>query len=352
MRPSTDIALACLAVLALSLAAAWLLGRVRRVPARVRLPLRGLLWAAAFGAGAWALLLLGVPLIYDRSPHVHRVAQGVVYRFQHRAHPRPHPVHLLEIALDTPGLRFAFTRPQRSEARPRRSYAAARTSDFLAGQDPACVAAINASFFFPFHSSAPWDYYPHAGDGVDALGRYGAGASVRGKAWRDAPVSFDRGRVQFGVRQLDGDGMLEGRHWLVRDGQPAALPDDRPYSRMALGLRGRTLLAVAVDGKLDRLAEGLTLRELSALMIELGARQAIELDGGGSVTMAARAEGQSPRVLNLVAHTRIPFRERPVATHLGICFDRARASRPPRARPAQRAKVAQSTAGLATAPYR
>jgi exopolysaccharide biosynthesis protein len=56
------------------------------------------------------------------------------------------------------------------------------------------------------------------------------------------------------------------------------------YPRAALGLSERELIAVACDGRADDEA-GLTMAELAAGMIELGARQALNLDGGGSASL-------------------------------------------------------------------
>ena len=56
------------------------------------------------------------------------------------------------------------------------------------------------------------------------------------------------------------------------------------YPRAALGLGDGTLIAVACDGRGARDA-GLTLGELALLMARLGAREAINLDGGGSTSL-------------------------------------------------------------------
>lgn len=319
MRSSTEIALVCLIVASAAGTVAWLLAKQRhRRFGSVGLPLAMLAALGALAALSWACVLLGLPLAYDRTGTTRQVAPGVLYRRLFLTRPRPHPVHVLEVGLDTPGLRLVLTAARPADGRP---YAAATTSTFLGQQRASCVAAINASFFFPFHSSSPWDYYPRVGDGVDVLGRYGTRNDRHGQAWHGARMNFAGSRVAFGGAPSKYDGTIEGRRWLVRDGRRVAAPATRPYSRMALGLSDRTLLAVAVDGKIDRLAEGLTLAELTALMLELGADHAIELDGGGSVTLALRRRDGAPEVVNLVSHTRVPFLERPVATHLGICVD-------------------------------
>lgn len=77
---------------------------------------------------------------------------------------------------------------------------------------------------------------------------------------------FDSEGFSAGARQFDSD---------ITDGR---------YPRAALGLSGRELIAVACDGRADDEA-GLTMGELAAAMIELGAEAAINLDGGGSASL-------------------------------------------------------------------
>jgi len=65
--------------------------------------------------------------------------------------------------------------------------------------------------------------------------------------------------------------------------------------RTALGLTAdRKLLVVTVNGRQPGVSVGMTLQELAELMIELGAVDAMNLDGGGSTTMVIRG-----RVLNI-----------------------------------------------------
>ena len=56
------------------------------------------------------------------------------------------------------------------------------------------------------------------------------------------------------------------------------------YPRAALGCDGERLIAVACDGRADDEA-GLTLAELARTLVELGARDALNLDGGGSTSL-------------------------------------------------------------------
>jgi hypothetical protein len=58
------------------------------------------------------------------------------------------------------------------------------------------------------------------------------------------------------------------------------------YPRAALGIADNRLLAVCCDGRHDRDA-GLSMGELAETMVALGARDAMNLDGGGSTSLVA-----------------------------------------------------------------
>lgn len=78
-------------------------------------------------------------------------------------------------------------------------------------------------------------------------------------------------------------------------------------ARTAIGITtGGKLLFVTVDGR-SRQNTGMTLRELAQLMVSLGARDAMNLDGGGSATMVVGG-----RIVNDPSDGR----ERPVASAL------------------------------------
>ncbi len=95
------------------------------------------------------------------------------------------------------------------------------------------------------------------------------------------------------------DFIIGGGPLLVREGKAAVDNDPGAYDRRgflekrhprtAAGLRadGRIVL-VTVDGRQPSMSVGMTIPELEALMIELGAAEAINLDGGGSTTMVVK----------------------------------------------------------------
>jgi hypothetical protein len=80
----------------------------------------------------------------------------------------------------------------------------------------------------------------------------------------------DREGFSAGAGQFDSD-ITDGRH-----------------PRAALGISDDAIVAVACDGRRSRVDGGLTMPELADVMLELGARSAINLDGGGSTTLVHR----------------------------------------------------------------
>ena len=72
-----------------------------------------------------------------------------------------------------------------------------------------------------------------------------------------------------------------------------------------------------VDGRQKGYSEGVTLPELSELLISLGADRALNLDGGGSSTLVID-EGGVPSVLSAPIQARLPMMLRPVANHFGV----------------------------------
>ncbi len=118
---------------------------------------------------------------------------------------------------------------------------------------------------------------------------------------------------------------------LVEDGRDrgatARVDPEERHPRTAAGVTGdgKTLLLLVVDGRRAGWSVGVTLPQLARLMLEAGAWNAVNLDGGGSSAMWYRAPGDAQgRVLNRPSDGRV----RPVATHLGV---RVSPEAPPRA---------------------
>lgn len=124
-----------------------------------------------------------------------------------------------------------------------------------------------------------------------------------------------------------------GRPILLRDsaivgavdteGQPGFATARHPRTAVGIAQRGRRLLLVTVDGRQPAYSAGMTLRELANLMHALGARDAINLDGGGSTTFVL-ADPDSAGRLRVANRPSDPMGERPVGNALAIVSGCAR----------------------------
>jgi hypothetical protein len=127
---------------------------------------------------------------------------------------------------------------------------------------------------------------------------------------RRACVAGDGAGVRFGPRgelpQRPAGDLLQAGPLLLADGAVVFDPDsdhegfsdaagqfdsditDGRYPRAALGVSGDALIAVACDGRRSNVDAGLAMLELAEIMVALGSRAAINLDGGGSTTLVHR----------------------------------------------------------------
>ena len=72
-------------------------------------------------------------------------------------------------------------------------------------------------------------------------------------------------------------------------------PVRHPRTAVGIDEDGRRLWLVVVDGRQPGYSEGMTLRELALLLQELGAVEALNLDGGGSTAMVLAPERRGSR---------------------------------------------------------
>lgn len=80
-----------------------------------------------------------------------------------------------------------------------------------------------------------------------------------------------------------------GNPVLVRDGEPQSFGNTAVHPRSAVGISedGSEIFMVVIDGRQAH-ARGMSFAELADFMIELGAHDAINIDGGGSSTLVVR----------------------------------------------------------------
>jgi hypothetical protein len=218
---------------------------------------------------------------------------------------------------------------------------------------------VNGDGLTPWHSNGPFDYYPHTGDPVDPIGLAASRGVVYAGDTDDEPTLYisrtnqarfgtptgkvynaisgnvmlvEQGRAVVGLAvQLANERQTEKRQEEKRsegrkasegpgqEGDPT-LEEDQPQPRTAIALDkpGRRLIILVIDGRQPNYSEGATLQELAEILISKGAQTGMNLDGGGSSTLAVEGENGRPELLNSPIHQRIPGRQRPVGNHLGI----------------------------------
>jgi len=115
-----------------------------------------------------------------------------------------------------------------------------------------------------------------------------------------------------------------GRGLLVENGQLGANQDENAISgRTAFGVRADgSYFFLVVDKPVGSLTDGITQTKLGQLMIAYGADRAINLDGGGSTTLAARMPGERYTYL---LNTPSDGGERVTATKWGLALNTERA---------------------------
>jgi hypothetical protein len=90
-----------------------------------------------------------------------------------------------------------------------------------------------------------------------------------------------------------------------------------PRTAVGIAAQGRRLLFVTIDGRRPGHSVGATLRETAALLRDLGAHDALNLDGGGSSALAV-ADATAPAGVRVVNRPSDPAGERPVANAVAV----------------------------------
>jgi hypothetical protein len=141
----------------------------------------------------------------------------------------------------------------------------------------------------------------------------------------DALREGDTVRVEMGLSPLFPRTAVGGFPMLVRDSVIVPTVDSagaasfrgvNPRTAVGYAQNGQRLLLVVIDGRQAGYSVGTTTRETAALLRDLGAREAVNLDGGGSTAMVVRdAASGAIRVVNKPSDA---AGERPVGNALAV----------------------------------
>lgn len=253
---------------------------------------------SAFWKLAWRVLLLpltvwlAAPAAADdwpqwqQAPELHpgiRLAQTTVQE------PRPMCIHAVKIDLCTPGLRFHSTPRAEGWEEDKRETIRQTTRDFLRASretEQTLVFAVNADRFSPW--PAPWDGATPTNlgglaisDGVVVSPASGGPSLLIGKsgtAW--IAITTPQTTVDDVQVAVSGFGLC------LIDGIPQPSGEDlHPRTGIGLSEDGRQLFVLAIDGRRAS-RQGASTHELGQWMKRCGADDAINMDGGGSTTLA------------------------------------------------------------------
>jgi exopolysaccharide biosynthesis protein len=220
-------------------------------------------------------------------------------------------VYAVRVDLTAPGVRFLAT-PSNGD-RPKETDSA-KVSTFLAKNR--CQVAVNASPFAPV-TNVEGDPQDIQGLSVSNGDRYSRPhpnyASLVISRDNRVRVVEPPGDVSPAHNGVGGFGML------LRNGENVG-SDDARHPRTAAGVSedGRYLFLLVIDGRQPNYSIGTTTRETASWLRHIGAHSGLNLDGGGSTTLAV-ADGQGGvMTVNRPIHNGIPGNERPVGNHLGI----------------------------------
>ncbi len=235
-------------------------------------------------------------------------------RYLHRSTSEPKEIHALKVDLSHPAI---FLRATQSDERGRTTTS---FSDLVGA-----AAAINGDFYNTDGSYDPVGLAIGEGvqwtDGADSSGRSFLACS----ASNDCSIDLSGTAVSPDPNWWSAVG---GSQVLINQGVKWTAAQDsscgsfcttlHPRSAAGLSADGNTLILVMVEGRQDPLF-GMALSTLAELMEELGAHDALNLDGGGSSAL-------------VVDGTRVSGRpdaepsERSVANHLAVIYDPAAAT--------------------------
>jgi len=256
------------------------------------------------------------------AQNVQELFDGVTYIRDERSALRPMVIHVVLIDLQADGVGFLVTP---SDDRPDGyDYTATTTTEFVETFD--VQIAINGDFFGPVRDDGN-----KTEDGVNAHGLTILDNVTQTNEFASTDLISTMyitpdNVVTFNDRPDYIAVALSSKHMLVVENTyvPVDDPDEgfinTPHPRSAIGLSedGQTLILMLVDGRQPDVSEGATLPELATFLREYGATTAMNLDGGGSASLAILMSDGQAMLLNTPVNYHEVNVERPIANHLGI----------------------------------
>ncbi len=267
--------------------------------------------------------------------HAKEVQTGVKLITIEREEPRLQKINVMRIDVANRKIRFAATGRDRDYGKPMPDFPSktihtkrARTTDFVAAQQQLnrhVIVAANAAPWTPWTKpyTHQYGFLPglniNQGIVVSDDHKHGAVFLVRqngsAEIWTTRVPEKLYPELQIAV---------SGFFPIVIDGKCVVDGKARPDPRIAYGLSKdrRSMFIITVDGRQPGWSDGAKLDELAQLMIDAGAYNALNMDGGGSTTLLYIDRGRDLPVMvnrqSLMGYTR------PVASNIVIYLDNKR----------------------------
>lgn len=244
------------------------------------------------------------------APEWRPIFKGVDCAEAHLAAP-PLAAFAVRVDLKAPGIEFLVTpsngdKPRETDGR--------KVSAFL--EENKLQVAINASPFGPVDDI---ENGPRSIIGV-SISR-GDAYSAPSKEYAAMLIGRDN-RVWFAEPPVDTAGAYNGVggfRMLLERGENVGGPSERhPRSVAGVSQDGRYLYLMVVDGRQRDYSVGAAEPETAAWARVLGAFDALNLDGGGSVTLVIDDGNGGARILNQPIHNNLPGNERINGNNLGV----------------------------------
>ncbi|HEX5472409.1 MAG TPA: phosphodiester glycosidase family protein [Lacipirellulaceae bacterium] len=260
----------------------------------------------------YLLVLCGVGSgIVDAAQTVTHPYLGVTMYHETETSPRPLNINVATIDLSAPGIRFVVT-PEGPAPQPVFDGAAQETIVQTTRQfvDTMGVQlAVNASFFniddehvvngqtwttdlgltaSNGNAYSTWQPLPNNDNNYDAALNISASnqASIV-KMPASVPTGYETKPATVLYNTVTGQSRLLKGGVVTAKSNCGSLCDLNPRTAVGLTSGNTELILMTIDGRQPGVSEGVTLVELAQYMASYGARNALNLDGGGSTTMVA-----------------------------------------------------------------
>ncbi len=180
-----------------------------------------------------------------------------------------------------------------------------QTSKFA--KDSGAIVAMNGTFY---NMSVPYNcvtYFKKNGllcyentEKMEQRDNAAVAITAKGVPFIEAADAQNPGGVvdnQAWPERIEAPSVVASGPILLVDGKEAYLEEcsfnAKRHPRSAMGIKGKKVYLVAIDGRSAEHAQGMTLWEFADIMRFIGAEDAINLDGGGSTTLYVEGENGS-----------------------------------------------------------